>query len=151
LTNFEQFEAQQLREGSQQLHGLRRAAIDRFAELGFPTTFDEEWRFTSVAPLAKIPFKLAGEEDGAGLTAAQLGRAAFPIGAGHRLVFVNGHFARALSTLGSLPKGVFVGSLAQVLAQHPEWVTPHLALYAKCQDHAFTALNTAFIQDGAFV
>ena len=28
---------------------LREAAFQRFTELGFPTTHDEEWRFTNVA------------------------------------------------------------------------------------------------------
>ena len=36
---------------------IRKAAISRFAELGFPTTNDEDWRFTNVAPIARLPFK----------------------------------------------------------------------------------------------
>ena len=36
---------------------LRKAGIARFAELGFPTLKDEDWRFTNVAPIAKLPFK----------------------------------------------------------------------------------------------
>ena len=39
---------------------LRRRALDRFLALGFPTTRNEEWRFTSVAPIARTPFRLAG-------------------------------------------------------------------------------------------
>ena len=39
------------------LFPIRKAAISRFAELGFPTTHDEDWRFTNVAPIAKLPFK----------------------------------------------------------------------------------------------
>jgi len=35
---------------------LRENAFERFAELGFPTTHDEEWRFTNVAPLARSRF-----------------------------------------------------------------------------------------------
>lgn len=38
---------------------LRRSALDSFQRLGFPTTHDEEWRFTSVAPITRVPFKLA--------------------------------------------------------------------------------------------
>ena len=37
---------------------LREAAFRRFAELGFPTTHDEEWRFTSVAPIARGEFQI---------------------------------------------------------------------------------------------
>ncbi len=38
---------------------LRDAAFQRFAELGFPTTHDEEWRFTNVAPIARTGFRVA--------------------------------------------------------------------------------------------
>jgi Fe-S cluster assembly protein SufD len=38
------------------LQELREAAFQRFAELGFPTTHDEEWRFTNVAPIARAEF-----------------------------------------------------------------------------------------------
>ena len=38
------------------LSKLRRAAIGSFAELGFPTTHDEEWLYTNVSALASTPF-----------------------------------------------------------------------------------------------
>jgi Fe-S cluster assembly protein SufD len=37
---------------------LRQAGFERFAELGFPTTHDEEWRFTNVAPIARTQFRM---------------------------------------------------------------------------------------------
>ncbi|HVV71842.1 MAG TPA: hypothetical protein VHI52_10145, partial [Verrucomicrobiae bacterium] len=36
---------------------LRKAGIARFAELGFPTLQDEDWRFTNVGSIAKLPFR----------------------------------------------------------------------------------------------
>jgi Fe-S cluster assembly protein SufD len=38
------------------LKELRERAFARFAELGFPTTHNEEWRFTNVAPIARSSF-----------------------------------------------------------------------------------------------
>lgn len=35
---------------------IRKRAAERFDARGFPTTRDEEWRFTSVAPIAKAQF-----------------------------------------------------------------------------------------------
>ena len=35
------------------VQALREVAFQRFVELGFPTTHDEEWRFTNVARIAK--------------------------------------------------------------------------------------------------
>ncbi len=45
--------------GSAAVQRLRKSAIARFAELGFPTVGDEEWRFTNLAPLVRIPFQPA--------------------------------------------------------------------------------------------
>jgi len=39
---------------------IREEARQRFAELGYPTTHDEEWRFTSVAPIARTNFEPSG-------------------------------------------------------------------------------------------
>src|ERR1043166_6197769 len=70
---------------------LRKAGIARFAELGFPTVKDEDWRFTNVAPILKQPFKPAFVPARNGLSAADI--AAFTFGKlpSTRLVFVNGH------------------------------------------------------------
>ena len=66
-------------------------------------------------------------------------------------MFVNGHYAPELSSLQPLPEGVIVGSLAQAISANRRSVEPHLAGYASFQNHAFVALNTAFMQDGAFI
>jgi Fe-S cluster assembly protein SufD len=39
------------------IQALRNSAFERFAKLGFPTTRDEEWRFTNVAPIARATWK----------------------------------------------------------------------------------------------
>jgi Fe-S cluster assembly protein SufD len=44
------------------LRKLREAGFERFAELGFPTTHDEEWRFTNVARIARTSFQVAQAE-----------------------------------------------------------------------------------------
>ena len=136
--------------GPSWLGEIRRAAMERFVELGFPTTRQEEWRFTNVAPMAKIPFELAqAPKDGAAfgrlssLPMADLGC--------DRLVFVNGRFNRELSSFRDLAKGVKACSLAEALASGTFSIEQHLARHARFDDHAFIALNTAFIHDGAYV
>src|SRR5579863_8457178 len=42
------------------LKALRERAFARFAETGFPTTHDEEWRFTNVAAIARDHFPVGG-------------------------------------------------------------------------------------------
>ncbi|MGH9802822.1 MAG: Fe-S cluster assembly protein SufD, partial [Blastocatellia bacterium] len=64
---------------------------------------------------------------------------------------VNGLFSRELSNLTGVPGGITVGNLAEVPAELAKTVSNHLGVYANYRDHAFTALNTANIGDGAFV
>ena len=133
------------------LFPIRKAAISRFAELGFPTTHDEDWRFTNVAPIAKLPFKPVLERVGAKLDAEAIAKYSFTGLKASRLVFVNGLFAKELSTILPQPEGVKVGSLAAALQTDAALIERHLALHAQGQENAFTALNTAFFQDGAFI
>src|SRR5204862_138754 len=78
--------------------------------LGFPTSRDEEWRFTSVAPIAERPFALA--RNGASTLRHQdLDPLRLPIEPAATLVFVNGRSVPALSAIGPLPPGVSVASM----------------------------------------
>jgi Fe-S cluster assembly protein SufD len=40
------------------IQALRDGAFERFAKLGFPTTRDEEWRFTNVAPISRTSWNV---------------------------------------------------------------------------------------------
>jgi len=133
------------------LLSARKVGISRFAELGVPTLHDEDWRFTNVAPIAKFSFRPAFGPASDGVTAKALSQFSFAGLAGSKLVFVNGQFATELSSLAQLPAGVKVMSLAVALASEPELVEKHLFRHARTDSNAFTALNTAFFQDGAFI
>jgi Fe-S cluster assembly protein SufD len=136
---------------SSRVHVLRRAALARFEELGFPATTDEEWRFTNVSPIARINFLPATAPEAGDVTMEQIDQFLFHGHAGHRLVFLNGHFAPELSDPGTLPAGVVVDSLAAAIELHPDLVTRHLSRHARVDENGFTALNAAFMQDGAFL
>jgi Fe-S cluster assembly protein SufD len=133
------------------LRGLRERAFAHFCEAGFPTIKDEDWRFTSVHAIAKTPF--APARDGHATSAAHAAALA-PMripGAACQLVFLNGRFAPELSDCGSLPEGVEAGSLAEAIAEKGEAVERHLGRYVNLERDAFCALNTAFLDDGAYV
>ena len=128
------------------LRELRAAGIARFADMGFPTTRQEEWRFTSVAPLVENAFVPAPARAGAGPGASG--------GETLRMVFVNGKYAAQRSSLTGLPAGVRVGNLAALLegaTGAAAFVERHLGRGAAPAANSFTALNTAFIADGAVV
>jgi len=131
------------------LQPLRQAAFARFCELGFPTVRDEEWRFTNTAPIARTVFDPA--PPGEGIKANRMAPFALRESGAHRVVFVNGRFTPDLSVTGDLPSGVIIGGLCDAARSHPLIVEAHLGQYASIENHAFTALNTAMIEDGAFV
>ena len=130
---------------------IRHEAIARFGELGFPTMKDEAWRYTSVAPIARQKYALMPQARADALTPETFERLTFEPWECTHLVFVNGRFAPELSKIRKLPDGVKVGSLEQALTDSRDLVEPHLARLADFRGHAFTALNTAFLRDGAFV
>ncbi len=132
------------------LSPLRRAGIARFAELGLPTLQDEDWRFTNLAPLAKLPLQPAAEAPDAAARAA-LNKDIFGHLPGARLIFVNGQYSATLSSVRRLPAGVRVSNLATALVADSELIKKHLSLYALTADNAFAALNQAFFTDGGFV
>lgn len=149
LTEFARFEHRTNGHGGAGMTRLRKAGIARFSELGFPTVNDEEWRFTNLAPMAKIPFQLA-EADPELPHRHDLRVLADSPGA-IRFRFLNGHPIAAYTHDEPPPQGVIVSTLAEALAKHSSLVERHLARYARYQDCAFAALNTAFLQDGVFV
>jgi len=150
LANFAQFAREVANNGQAWTQPLRQAAMARFAELGFPTTHDEEWKYTNVAPIARIAFQFAQRLATAAAVEA-LGAATIPALACTQLVFVNGHYVPELSAQQGFSQGVEVGSLALAFASRPSWLETHLARYANVENQAFVALNTAFMQDGACV
>jgi Fe-S cluster assembly protein SufD len=150
LSDFSAFERTAAGKKYPWLTALRKDAITRFADLGFPTTKDERWRYTSVAPIAEGSFTPARAGTN-GLTAGKLANFIFSDIDCCNLVFVNGFYSADLSTPGALPKGVRAGSLAAALQSEPKKIEPYLARHADWHGNAFVALNTAFIMDGGFV
>jgi Fe-S cluster assembly protein SufD len=128
------------------LKKLREDAFARFCEVGFPTTKDEDWRFTNISGIARTAFRAAGEAKVAIVDAADW----IAEGAATQLIFVNGRYVTKLSAPG-LPSGVTVASLREQIERHPETLEKHLGRYADSQRDAFVALNTAFLGDGAYV
>lgn len=134
------------------LNSLRHRALNDFAQQGFPTRRDEEWKYTSVAAFEKHVFSAMPDDD-ASAAAAMARRFALDNGAAHLLVFHNGRHAPALSSPGRLPAGATLESFADTLNTAPEVLEPYLANELAHEDRqpAFAALNTAFMADGAYL
>lgn len=153
------------------LQNLRQQGLARFEALGFPTTKNEDWHFTSVAPIAERSFRLtrdegrgAGDEgsdrrgssrrkadsvNSMGARAADVTRFGFGETSWHTMVFLNGVFSEDLSSW--LDGSVVAGSLEDAIEAGNPIVEKHLGRIASFEQHSFTALNTAFIGDGAVI
>jgi Fe-S cluster assembly protein SufD len=125
----------------------RQVALENFAETGFPTLRDEDWKYTSVAAIEKRPFRMALRGETTVRTdavdAAGLGDDCF------LMVFVNGHHVPELSRLGGMPDGVTVASFAESVDHQPALL--QAALASEPATSGFAQLNTAFAADGAFI
>ncbi len=125
---------------------LRQQGGQRFAELGLPTSRDEEWRFTPISPIASATFGMAPEATVSleSLAPFMFGHAEWP-----RVVFVNGRYSADLSSV-ALEAGVRAGSLTQALGSHP-LLEEHLGRHVAIDATPFVAWNSSQIADGAFV
>lgn len=135
---------------------LRRRAFERFEQIGFPTTKEEDWKYTSVAPIVNGDFEPLATDvgDGASINIGELAGYTYPESKESQLVFINGRLTRTLSTLGNeiLRSGVVVADIVEALSGPWEPILrDHLARGIDEEADAFIALNTAFMESGAFI
>ena len=126
---------------------LKKNAFASFQKLGFPTTRNEEWKYTNVASFVKNSFHIAGNEQPLKLN--DIKHFLPEEGDVILLVFHNGKFNSTFSHLSSLPKGIIAGNLSD-FSDHAE-VQKHIGKIALHNNESFVALNTALFQHGAFV
>jgi Fe-S cluster assembly protein SufD len=135
------------------LTAIRHRAIDRFAELGFPTAKQEEWRYTDISRIVRNAFAHA-DAPGPGGADALITALALPELGGDRLVFIDGHYCAEHSVRSSAEDELTLQNLAQLAANTTDIPTGPLAHYAKVasfEEEAFAALNTAWAEDGAVI
>lgn len=112
LSSFQRLERRSSADSPPWVHRLREAAMAHFVEIGFPTTRQEEWRFTDVSPLVEVSFEPA-QSPSYPPSPRQLEKAASLTPGSPRIVFVNGHYVHDLSSAGPAPNGVLLMSLAE--------------------------------------
>lgn len=153
MTSYEAALADVLRAGTPiepaWLTALRRRAFEHFRTVGFPTTREEEWRFTSLAPIVDTTFNHTPPRSD--VRAADLARFRQNGELAALLVFVNGVFAPDLSEFKALPKGATVAPIADSIAKHGKRIEAHLGHHAKFDRHGLMALNTALFRNGFYV
>lgn len=147
LAAYDAFVAARAAASPRWLRERRARARDRFAAMGFPTTRQEAWRFTNVAPIAERDFRLSEALPAA--VADLVSRVA--VDGVVRLVIANGRFVAALSDLRHLPRGLRIASLRDGIRDETDGIEANLAVVCDTAAHPFAALNTAFLDDGVLL
>lgn len=128
----------------------RQSALNLFKETGFPTSRLENWKYTDVRPIKKQSFSNVNEAV-VSVSADEIDAIRFQGLDCIELVFINGVFSEEHSNLGSIDKGLVVENMSDALAKDKDLLAKHLSKYADDKVSPFTALNTAFIQNGTFI
>ena len=146
-SDFDRLASGPLKTEPQWLARFRRESLDRFESLGFPTMKNEDWHFTSVAPIADRVFH-PGEPKT--LSHEVLASFQLPVLSGPVVTFVNGHYSAELSTKLDEASGISFESTANAIQRGSgESLRQQLGTIALPASSAFTALNSAFFRDGA--
>jgi Fe-S cluster assembly protein SufD len=133
------------------LTSRRAAAAQQLLADGFPTTRDEDFRFTNVAPITVRAYPAADVPPARAALEALRAEASVPGLNAHEIVFVNGRFAPELSDIAALPAGVRLTSLASSIGADAALVESLWGATIKFQMQGFTALNAALASDGAIL
>ena len=148
LESFNTFEDQLNGEKNTPFHQIRKNAISKFSDIGFPSLRVEEWRYTDISSLLKHRFPLTKTGAYHKLDLNKYGFAGLETSL---LVFVNGQFSEDLSKIQINFPGLIIDNLANVLNKNLPEVENYLSKYAQFNDETFTALNTAFATEGVFI
>lgn len=128
---------------------MRREAFDAFQHLGFPTTKNEEWKYTNLKTITDKGFESNQNSSSAAksfLLQNEIYNLQF-----NKLVFVNGIFDVSLSSVIEKDSSVFITNILSAQKNHLSIFEKHFGKYAKFENEAMNALNTALLNDGAFI
>jgi len=127
----------------------RENALKRFETLGFPSARrQEEWKHTPLKELSNLNFEV---DSPIALPDVSVLEPLLLDTTGPRLVFVNGKLIDGLSRLSSLPTGVELRNLAEVLSSPDADAKEMFALRSSFKDAPFANLNTAFASQGIYL
>ncbi len=150
LQQFTTFEATLNGQAQLPLHTLRKQALKRLEQLGFPTIKHEEWKYTNLKNLVNkellVQDELVQPSEETAKKLLQLTDLQDNL-----LVFVNGVLDKKLSKISLDSSQIIVENLADACKKYPELVEKYLAKLATDENNALLAMNTAFIKQGVFI
>lgn len=146
LAYYESLEKERNRNVPDFVRERRQQAIRHVERLGFPTTRHEEWKYTNLRNLLGETFEFTAQ---ARFSPDKIRPLLIQHADANVLVFVDGVYQPELSNTQDTE--LTVVNLTEAFTTHTNLVEPYYAQFASDEHHAFTALNTAFAQHGAFI
>ncbi len=127
---------------------IRKAAFDTFEKLGFPTTKHEEWKYSNVKELIAKTYNFNANSN---FSSIDLEKIPIPNLQGNILYFINGVFNSTLSQIVSDPSELVILSLDEAQKSYSTLIHQYFNQNTDGNENAFSALNTAFAQNGIFI
>lgn len=135
-------------ENLSQLQKIRTEAINNFKNSDFPTTSDEEWRYTNIAPIFNFDF-IASEHQ-YDIPVEILHKYKIENLPAFQIVTLNGSYLKEYSDTSDINDTIFIGSLVDFFSKHPNLALEHLSKNIASND-IFSIMNIAFLYDGTVV
>ncbi|MEO1049214.1 MAG: Fe-S cluster assembly protein SufD [Bacteroidota bacterium] len=149
--NFKAFEAKLNGHSKTQMHEVRKKAITSFNQLGIPGPKSEEYKYTQLGKVLEKDVDFAVASASPSGENNLLDDILIKDLDAHNLVFINGELSEEHSSLYELKDGVEVSELERAYELSPELINDNFAKNADYEVDPFTALNTAFTKNGAFI
>jgi Fe-S cluster assembly protein SufD len=147
----ERYQQIQSNNGSSALTPIERDAFNSFNTLGIPTVKNEEWKYTRISSVFNKQYAFNPESLSSSISEQDLDAIRFPgFEEANELVFVNGLYSSALSTIRS--GNLTVLSLEEATQnEYRDLVLHYLGHSGKYINDGLNALNTAFAAEGVFI
>lgn len=133
------------------INSFRKAAFEKFTELGIPTKKNEFYKYTNLNIFFDHEYKSYFLPEEADFVKAEEFRCDVTDLDAHGIVLLNGFYPTINEKLRQLPSGVWIGSLNEAAVKFPEIIKKHYNKYADSETDGLIHLNTALASDGVFV
>ena len=139
---------------------IRDDALKSMIDLGFPVNRkgNEDWKYTDIRPIVREAYRSNLElkdpknrlDDH--LIEETINRVLVPeSNNGSHMVFVDGQYSERYSSIDSTKDGSVIRHLQHEDQDDKELIHNHMSRYSDYKTNVFTAMNTAFLDQGAIV
>lgn len=122
---------------------IKEEAESALQNLEFPTSRDEQWKYTRIAKILKNKYTQTPAKIKSGINLWKIQEA-------HFFVFVNGFFYSELSKIGK-EKNSIIKPISLARKENSEILEKYFGKIAQHKTEIFTALNTVYHTNGAFI